>query len=167
MSAPMMKRRSATLLLPFALVLMGACSDDSSSGKPPATTPPVVTPPAKAVGLDAVEVGACGAPATADLYVSAFTIADCKAPHAMELAGRYTLTEATYPGHTRLYLDAYRDCQPIFEKYVGMPYWDSRFDIRSITPSPSSWARGDRTVTCMVVGTGGAPLATPARDSRR
>jgi hypothetical protein len=154
-------RGTAALLVTAALVLLGACSDSDSKSDSKQS------PPTKGVGLDAVDVGACGAPATADLFVSAFTMADCTGPHAMELAGRYTLTDATYPGHTRLYLDAYRDCQPIFESYVGAPYWDSKFDILTITPSPSSWAGGDRTVTCMVVGEEGAPLPSLARGDRR
>jgi hypothetical protein len=160
--------RPASSLWPcLALVLLAACSGGSGKALDASVENPPPGPPAPGVGLDAVEVGSCGAPATDDLYVSELKLSDCAAPHAMELAGRYTLTEATYPGHTQLYRDAYRDCQPIFEKYVGLPFWDSKLDILTITPSPSSWTAGDRTVTCMVIGAERAPLTTRARDSRR
>ncbi|HEY0705909.1 MAG TPA: septum formation family protein [Polyangia bacterium] len=167
--------------LVLALCLATACSGskkpaDGGLDAPPATTPDGgggagsdsgVAPANPPVGLDAVGIGACGAPASPDVYVSAFVPSSCQAPHAMEVAGRYQLTAPAYPGHTRLHLDSYRDCQPLFEAYVGVPFWNSRFDIQTITPSPSTWARGDRTVTCLVVGEDGAPLPTMARDSRR
>ncbi len=163
------RRRSAATC--FALALFCACSGSQDGPKPPRpkSAPPDAGASSRApgVGLDAVAVGSCGAPASPDVYVSAFVLSDCQAPHAMEVAGRYALTDAAYPGNTRLHLDSYRDCQPIFEKYVGAPFWESRFDLQTITPSPSTWARGDRTVTCLVVGEDGAALPTSARGSRR
>jgi hypothetical protein len=165
--------------LPFALaaLLLGACSGGkkttasdasaSDAGVTADASDAGAPPPATAVGIDAVPVGACGAPASADVYVSAFVATDCRSPHAMEVAGRYTLADPVYPGHTRLHLDSYRDCQPIFEAYVGVPSWNSRYDIQTITPSPSTWARGDRGVTCLIVAEDGTPLSVPVRNTRR
>lgn len=150
--------------------LLGACSGGGKSPAKPdggsssdATTVPAV-PQTK---LGALKAGDCGGPPSSDVFVASFELTPCTKPHRAEVAGRYQLTAATYPGHSLLVTEAYRDCQPLFEAHVGKPFWDSQYDIMTITPSPSSWDTGDREVICLVVDVDGRALTTAAKDSRR
>ena len=151
-------RASATALCLLALGLgLGACGDGSSASK-------------EGVSFDEVKVGACGAPAADSVFVSRFKVGVCNAEHAMEVAGRFELTDddyAEYPGVTELMLAMYDRCQAQFEAFVGIPFWDSTYDLTTVTPSAGTWALGDRTVVCLVKDIDGEPLTSPARLSRR
>jgi len=115
--------------------------------------------------IDDLAIGTCGAPAEEGGFVREFAVAPCDGPHATEIAGRYTLPDAEYPGSSRLRRETQTACIPIFNQYVGRSYWFSDFELRTVSPSPSSWAAGDRVVVCLVVGENGAPLESAARDS--
>ncbi len=115
-----------------------------------------------------LQVGHCGAPADESVWVERFLLLDdCTQPHRFEVAGRYDLDHAEYPGHTTLLKESYERCQPIFAAYVGKAYWDSVYDLTSITPSPSSWAGGDRDVVCLVKTLDRTPLSERAQGSGR
>lgn len=167
---------SAHLKLGLAACWLAACggsapSTDPSPDDPTDTpdTPDTPSPPStvSAKPLDDLSVGACGAPAGDGLFVTHFSTTSCSSPHRMELAGRVEVDHAEYPGHTELTREAYELCQPPFQAYVGLPFWDSSLDLLTLTPSPSTWADGDRTVMCWVVEVNGAELTATARGSRR
>ena len=119
------------------------------------------------VSVRDIQAGQCIAPVDGEVFVGRVLLESCDGPHRYEVAGDYQLSGAAYPGNVDLLRDSYRNCQPIFEEYVGIPFWDSEFDIRTITPSPASWEQGDREVTCLIVGVSGNPLEVRARDSGR
>ena len=128
--------------------------------------------PGDTVDVDALESGQCATPADDDLFVDDVELNDCDEAHLAEVIGSIEIEDGTYPddaypGNDRIVPDAYEACQPRFEAYVGIPFWDSVYDIRTITPSPSTWAEGDRTITCLVVDVDGAPLTRAVRDSQR
>jgi hypothetical protein len=116
-------------------------------------------PPGTFTSLDDVEVGACGAVPRDSDFVSQFEVVECDELHYMEVAGRYELADAEYPGNAALILSSYEGCQPIFETYTGTPFWDSEYDIRTITPSPFTWSQGDRAVICLVSTVDGSVLS--------
>jgi len=134
-----------------------ACGDDAQ--KPPTE--------ALRVSIRDVLDGACVSFTDDNAFVAELEVRACGATHDVEVAGRYTLTDETYPGRSQLRLDTQLACLPIFEAYVGKDYFASSFELRAISPSPSSWSVGDRTVLCLVVSEDGQPLTTVARGSGR
>jgi len=122
---------------------------------------------AERVSIRDVADGACVSFSDDNACVAELEVRACGQAHDVEVAGRYTLTDATYPGRSQLRLDTQLACLPIFEAYVGTDYYASSFELRPISPSPSSWSVGDRTVLCLVVSEDGQPLATVARGSGR
>ncbi len=153
-------RLKAIALSPvFALVMASAvsgCGDDAK-----------VVPKVERVTIEAIEDGTCATFVDDNAFVREFDKNACGLPHAVEVAGRYTLTDAEYPGASALRLDTQLACRPIFEAFVGTSYFASEFDLRTVSPSPASWSVGDRTVLCLVVSKDGSLLTTLARDSGR
>src|SRR5690606_3791823 len=87
----------AAIILIMAAALLGACGDDESGPK----------------SLDDLSAGACGAPSEDSTFIHAFTTGSCQGDHAMEVAGRYDLDAAEYPGTSRLRLETQKGCLPI------------------------------------------------------
>lgn len=148
------KTRASTPIL-LALALTGACGEDS-----PASTDTLVP-------LAEVTVGTCADPADGSTFEHALRPTACNMPHLVEVAGRFTLPEGPYPGSAALRFEGQRGCISIFEGYVGADYYDSTLELRPVSPSPSTWDAGERSVLCLVVAADGAPLTSPARGSKR
>ena len=127
--------------------------------------------PGDVVNVDSLSPRDCATPSNEDMFVDSFTLADCDEPHAMEVIASFEIAQgeypgSAYPGNARLLPDSYEACQPRFEEYVGVSLWDSAYDITTITPSPSTWAEGDRTITCLLVSADESPLTSAAYESR-
>lgn len=130
------------------------------------TTEPANTGPAT---VDELAAEDCVVPADDDLFVDDVEIVACDEPHDMEVFATYEVDDSVedYPGNSDIVRAAYDECQDYFEDYVGVEFWDSEYDITTITPSPSTWADGDREVVCLIVDIDGDPLTSPAKDSAR
>ncbi len=141
-------------------LLLQACSDDgrSRSALPINTAAPGI---GEIVSLDAIETGMCATTPTETLYLSDVEIQPCGDAHAFEIAGILTLEAdamSDYPGGFVVESEAYEQCQTVFEDYSGVPFWDSGYDLKTVTPSASTWLQGDREVICLVVNIDGTPL---------
>jgi hypothetical protein len=113
------------------------------------------------IDLADLKVGDCISPTDKDLFVSDMEVIDCREPHDMQVAGRFTFAEAVgveYPGFVAVQQDAYKQCQPAFEQFTGVAFFDSPYDISTVTPSAATWADGDRDTICLIVNIDGAPL---------
>ena len=96
-------------------------------------------------------------------YVREVVETACNKLHDFQVAGSFERDEgigAEYPGTLELEYESYEKCQSIFESYTGIPFWQSKFDISTVTPSASTWRDGDREVTCLLVDTDGNALAS-------
>lgn len=171
-----MRTAKHIVLTAAALWMLGtACSGSSGNGDggldggrgDAGNADAALPPPLETVRIDAVQEGACVTPVDDSTFVFQLNRYDCSVPHAAEVAGRYVLEDADYPGASRLRFETQEACRPIFEAYVGKSYWTSVFDLKTVSPSPSTWRVGDRTVLCLVVGQDGASLTAAAKDSAR
>lgn len=145
----------ATLL---TLVLV-ACG--GGGGSPSAANDNVGNPSAVATSLADLKNGDCTSPEQNSIFASGLDVTDCSEPHDMEVAGRFELSEAAgvaYPGYLAIRQEAYKQCQPVFESWTGVAFWDSKYDINTITPSASTWDDGDRSVICLIETVDGKPL---------
>lgn len=79
------------------------------------------------------------------------TKTDCDLPHVGEVFEQRELdNEVLFPGQKMNRLTAAVCTGDAFEDYIGYPFAYSVFDVVTYAPSKESWARGDRTVTCVV-----------------
>lgn len=87
---------------------------------------------------------------------------DCQQEHSGEVFLSLVLTQPAdvpYPGMDPLEADSRRVCEgQAFESYVGRPYVGedlSRFFTYALLPTESSWAEGDRDVSCVLYDVAG------------
>lgn len=97
-----------------------------------------------------------------------FAIVDaqvCAGEHELEVFHILdsTLTGA-YPGRDAFVPEAQAACLPAFRAYVGVPAGESSLRIFTMTPSPESWAEGDRRLICAAFDAG-STLEGSIRDS--
>ncbi len=89
-----------------------------------------------------------------DTYINRVHQVPCSGGGEAQVAG-FTQLEggpaAEYPGWHATDSAGYDKCQSVFEKFTGTAFWDSALDITAVTPSASTWRRGDRLVACLVV----------------
>ena len=79
----------------------------------------------------------------------------CDQPHQVELIERFDVDgppRAPYPSEQQVRDDANNRCTRAFATYVGTPYEASRLRYTYFYPSAASWADGDRTVICLLIG---------------
>jgi len=91
---------------------------------------------------------------------SRLTPVECAEPHDAELYGVADLgragtamatgPDAPYPGQDLVVGEAERRCGARFAEHVGRPYAESALDVVFLVPTRRTWARGDRTVLCLV-----------------
>ena len=98
------------------------------------------------------------------------SVVECDEPHEAEVYAQFTVerdelpgTADDYPGGSELTWYAQGECQGRFGAYTAHSYWTSRYDLRTVTPSFSTWDVGDRITTCLIVDGDGAALTGSAR----
>ena len=94
----------------------------------------------------------------------------CDQPHDAEVYAVVDLPQgddAPFPGDEEVATAADEACFDRFEAYVGVSYEDSTLDINYYLPIASSWAEGDRMVTCLLIDVDGDPLTGSMKDSGR
>jgi hypothetical protein len=74
----------------------------------------------------------------------------CTTEHKYETFFTGSMPAGSFP--TQAALDDWitGQCDPAYEKYVGMAYQDSHLEVYILTPSPEAWTNGDRLVQCSV-----------------
>ncbi len=143
----------------------------TTTAAPSSTTTTTVPDPGSGLTLVAdVEVEDCLTLATDDVVVAEVELTDCDEPHQAEVYAQFELDRSVlpgdgddYPGANELTWYADDECRDRFEDYTGHSYWTSPYDLRSMSPSFSTWDTGDRLVTCLIVNADGSPLTTSAR----
>ena len=114
-----------------------------------------------------VSVGDCVSPVGDDLMVASVEVVECDEPHQAEVYDQFSVPDGEladdpatpgYPGGAELTWYAQDECQRRFDDAMGETYWNSPYDIRVVSPSFSTWDLGDRTITCLVIGSSGTDL---------
>jgi len=105
-----------------------------------------------------------------DGEVKAFDRRRCDQAHRFEVVGTVT-SPATrgdpYPGAAALESLGQDGCLPLFAAYVGIDFDDSELMMRPLIPISSSWAAGDRRVTCLVESGDGLRMSESVLNSGR
>jgi hypothetical protein len=120
-----------------------------------------------AVPLEPITTGMCvnGIHAAADTPNATWRSVRCDAPHDDEIVGTTTRTDAAFPGESALFDTSQPDCANAFASYVGIDFDRSRLDMVIVVPSQITWAKGDRTVACVVFAPGGGQLQATVRGT--
>ncbi|WP_158507195.1 septum formation family protein [Subtercola sp. Z020] len=156
----------AALTAVAGCLLLGGCSGGSPSDTAPTVagstkpssspsispTPRLTSTPVSTTAADVFDlaVGDCLNQSTGDT-VSDVPSVDCAAPHELEVFYLLTLPDAAvYPALDELTAAASSGCGDHFAEYVGVPYEQSALAFTEFSPTETSWAGGDRTVTCVL-----------------
>jgi len=98
----------------------------------------------------ALQVGDCLNDGSATGEVQTVPTVPCDQPHDSEIYFAHKLGDSSYPGVDTVIGKADVLCLPEFERFVGEPYLESRFDFSYYYPTEQSWATGDREVLCVI-----------------
>jgi hypothetical protein len=102
--------------------------------------------------VDDLEPGDCFDDQPDLLEITTVELIDCAEPHDLEAfhVGNIGIPGA-YPGLEALEDAAAEICEgPLFEAYVGLPYFDSELFTTWYVPTEESWEQGDYEVICLV-----------------
>jgi len=78
-------------------------------------------------------------------------VLDCSTTHDAEVYGTGQVTDDTFPTADGWVTWASKVCDPAFESYVGLPWYDSELDTVNVHPDEDTW-NGDpstRIITCI------------------
>jgi hypothetical protein len=120
--------------------------------------------------LPRLTVGTCvnGLHEGATVTTSVTRPVDCAAPHENEVIASVDYTpDGAFPGEAALADFATTQCLAMFASYVGISFDQSTLDMLPIVPTQVSWAKGDRSVACVVLATDRGPLTGSVRQSRK
>lgn len=135
----------ATLLVVGLTVLAAGCSSDDDTDS-----------------VFSIKPGQCFmAPGEVEAQISDLEKVDCADPHDHEAyavvpyaAEGDEPASDEYPGDDVLKGFADGSCAERFRDYVGIDYLDSTLFFTYLLPSPRSWQEEDRSVVCLVTGSG-------------
>lgn len=92
-------------------------------------------------------VGDCLLEPDSDEFASVSVVA-CGEPHDYEVFALTSLSGSTYPGDLVILEEAFAQCEPLFEPYVGRDYATSKWYIDTFVPAEDLWNDGNRDVRC-------------------
>lgn len=117
------------------------------------------------VDVDQLEPGGCGVRRLDD-RVLFFDPVDCAEPHDVQLIERIQLQDAPAEYDESAFARLTEDqCEPVFERFVGIELADSELRLYSLRPSPARFDAGDTTAACAVRTFDGIQLIGSAEDS--
>lgn len=136
----------------------------TSTSTPSASTTP--TTATDAVSVFELVVGDCFSaapdePDADELVLTTVEVVDCDEPHLAEVVAIGELTADpgdAFPGVADRDAEALALCQPAVEAYTGVPLAASDLGLIWLAPTATTWADGDREVTCAVQSLDGTPL---------
>ena len=100
--------------------------------------------------IDKLRVGDCLSNALEEKEYSQSGVVPCSQPHRAEVySTNQTLSGGTYVV-SRISTEAEDRCIAKFENYVGTSFDLSSLYISWFLPTPSGWAAGDRSLTCLL-----------------
>lgn len=114
-----------------------------------------------------LDVGTCvNGVAEGQVITTSLDPVSCTSPHDNEIVGSAQHPDASaYPGQAALETFAATPCIAAFNAYVGGDFQTSSLAMLPIVPTESTWARGDRAITCVVLSHDGTKLTSSVRGS--
>ena len=98
-------------------------------------------------------------------------LVSCDSPHIDEVYHTVILDDATYPTYPTAseWPNVLRSsCLDAFKTYVGIDRDSSTtYRTHAYNPSEQSWARGDRTISCLITSKDGNPLTGSAAGTKK
>jgi len=108
----------------------------------------------RTITWDQLKVGDCVRLPHGDALVGDWQGVSCEAPHEGEVFASLkasTNSRAEFPGRGALYSASKDECVKEFERYVGVPYRESRLKVSAYFPTAENWIEnGDRNFGCIV-----------------
>jgi hypothetical protein len=132
-----------------AVVVLSGCSMLGFERDAPRDADGVATAAARA-DPTAVKVGDCVQdPGGEDFYD--VEIVPCGDPHQLEVFHGHKLTQGSIPTTDDEWMGLEAEmCDPAFAEFVGVAWDVSTLETTTFTPSPESWAAGERRILCLV-----------------
>lgn len=114
-----------------------------------------------------LDVGSCvNGVAEGQVITNSLDPVPCTTPHDNEIVGSATHPDApSYPGQAALETFAAAPCITAFNTYVGGDFDTSSLSMLPIVPTEATWAKGDRTITCVVLSHDGTKLTSSVKGS--
>lgn len=147
----------------LAVVGLGLTVSLALAGCGSFTVPEAVDDLARGAGLELdssrtdasdLKVGDCVLMPDGD-QVMALKVVDCSEEHSAEMMHRAATDSSikSYPGEdSDEFLEASDSClKEPFRSYTGEGWEESLWDVATLVPLEGSWARGERTVECLLV----------------
>lgn len=156
---------AAALACSAALALAG-CSLLGGSDEPERDASGEVTEAGDANAF-AIRVGDCIE--NLDWEAEGFTtvpVVPCAEPHESEVYAATDLPDGEYPGAEAVAEAADAFCFDEYEAFVGTPWHESELEFGYLSPTPDSWAGGDREILCLLMDPAGATTGSLAGSAR-
>jgi hypothetical protein len=114
-----------------------------------------------------LDVGMCvNGVAEGQVITTSLDPVPCTTPHDNEVVGSAQHPDASaYPGQPALETFAATSCIPAFNAYVGGDFQASSLAMLPLVPTETTWARGDRAITCVVLSNDGTKLTSSVKGS--
>lgn len=92
----------------------------------------------------------------------------CSVAHEAEVIGMLVHTgNGPFPGEPSLVTYAQIPCLEAFRSYVGVDFQTSSLDMMLVVPSDITWAKGDRSIACLVITTDGSRITGSVKGTQR
>ncbi|MEX0151956.1 septum formation family protein [Microbacterium sp. LMI1-1-1.1] len=98
--------------------------------------------------------------------IQSVPIVPCSGAHDDEVYSAYLMDDGEYPGADETTEQASAACETKFDTFIGLSYQESELDFWPMTPTPQSWAEGDREVLCIAFDPVGKVTGTLASAQR-
>ncbi len=108
-------------------------------------------------GYEDIEVGECILIPDSEVVIG-FVERPCEQPHGGEVYLVGNLPPGPFPGNQEAISEVQDRCLNAFNAYVGISYDESAYDMWSVSPQKSNWARGERDYLCAVTTVDGSDL---------
>lgn len=150
------------VIVPIALVAIGIAAEDDAERDAEGTITET-----QEISIFDVQEGDCIRIPKGDTAYSVKAV-PCDKPHEAEAYARWSLSGEEFPGDAAAARTAEAGCAQRFEKFIGLSYEKSRYELYFLHPTKQSWNfRDDRDVTCMVKRPGDRPITGTLRNARR
>lgn len=160
------KRPGALIGLGIALAIAIYLGVAFANSQPPSRNESGVVTSGGNASIDDIRTGDCLNISTGATTVSSPEVVPCSQLHTTQVFASLNLSLANY-SDAAAGDAANAQCEPYFERFVGIPYAQSKFVGSVLFPSSEGWASGQRGVSCLIELEGGASWTGSAQGSQK